>query len=935
MVYYSHDCVSIHVIPLDYICLYTVKTVSSITIERDVINKIMEHYIISLYQTVQSPYFLFSVLCFAIGIKLNYVVQLISTVWKKNVVIKPLLFLLISMASALICDIAWLIKLSQSLFVSMPYYVVVLFIRIAWAFLAVQYQSLALFLQALTQPQFTFKKWHTVSTAITGAFFLYFIYLALFHPFTLATTTERDIARTAMDSAEFIIMRYIIPVLVYSYPLLGLAYVFKNMRTFKLPKLLRKQVQLFTAFFVMPYLAIEFILATCFASINDMYLTISISTLLLTLALYYCMKNVLKIRLANATPRVIGMQQAHVIDEFKTVLRGLSEATNTQELTHITQLFFNEAFAIPRNSVRLTIREHYSQEEKQNRSSRDDMIEAFMADHDAFDTLLVRDEVTFSNFYEPTPHNNATIQFLNDLQADVFLSIHSNKKLVGYITVDHNARLEHLNHSEQDAMLAFATYLGNVTNLLRYRTVNTLLSKEKKLKDSLYNKHQEINLYKESVHGFLRHSKRKMLGIIFYKNGHFNRANTDAKKLIPFDPNLQEGHPLSKSLQEVAQYVETFSTPYSLHTKDSAGNKLLLSGVPHLEQQHTIITASYPDISDVILQQMHLLHDPNDWDYLLYLSSTKAGSLINAALPSNEETVLNTKIKLLKAALNKKAVFLNVPEEDIDELAKLIHAISMRETLHTLTLTAPTSFAAIAPTLFGSAQPSSQIPLLSKLSNGTLSIKNVHHLDNNCQQALAELISFGWYRYLNSEQTASSNTRIVCSSNQILSPLVHSGRFNTDLYTLLKKETVTIPSVASLPAHEQESLIDGFTDQYITSHALKNMCALSQKEKQKIIDSQPVSMLELQQQVQHALQEKTASIPLEVGTTHNASFEDPELLLAGRLGKQALKHEHIMELLWKKFKNQNKIALFLGVNRSSVNRRFKAFHIGNNSEGVA
>ena len=35
------------------------------------------------------------------------------------------------------------------------------------------------------------------------------------------------------------------------------------------------------------------------------------------------------------------------------------------------------------------------------------------------------------------------------------------------------------------------------------------------------------------------------------------------------------------------------------------------------------------------------------------------------------------------------------------------------------------------------------------------------------------------------------------------------------------------------------------------------------------------------------------------------------------------------------YKNQNKIALFLGVNRSSVNRRFKAFHIGDNSEGVA
>jgi len=894
----------------------------------------MEQYIISLYQAAQSPFFLFSVLCFAIVIKFNYVVHFISALWKKDVVIRPLLFLLISMTSALICDITWLIKLSQSLFIPMPYYVVVFFIRIAWAFLAVQYQSLSLFLQALTQPKFKFKKWHTFTTAITGIFFFYFIYRALFHPFTLAEIAERDIARASMDNPEFLIMRYIIPVLVYSYPILGLVYVFRNMRSFKLPKLLRRQVKLFTVFFVMPYLLIEFILATCFSSINDMYFTISISTLLLTLALYYCMKNVLKVRLVNSSPRAIGIQQTRVIDEFKTVLRGLSEASNTQELTHITQLFFKEAFSIPHNTVHLTIREHYPQEEKQNRSSRDDMIEAFMATHDGLDTFLVRDEITFSNFYEQTKHNTDSIAFLKALDADVFLPIYSNKKLVGYITVDLGARTNHLTHSEQDAMLAFATYLGNITNLLRHRTVHTLLYKEKKLKDSLYNKHQEINLYKESVHGFLRHSKQKMLGILFYKNGHFNRANADAKKLIPFDPNLQEGHPLSKSLQEVARYVETFNTPFSLHAKDSAGNPLLLSGVPHLQHQHTIITASYPDISDVILQQMHLLADPNDWDYLLYLSSTKAGALINAALPSNEETILNTKIQLLKTALNKKAVLLSASQEDLNDTAKLIHAISMHETLHTLTLTTPTSFAAIAPTLFGTAQQSNQTPLLEKLVNGTLYIKNIHHLDHKSQTTLAELISFGWYRYPQSEQTASSSTRIICSSNQILSTQVHAGRFSTDLYALLKKEIVKIPSIASLAFKEQESLIDGFTDQHITSHALKNICALSQKEKQKIIDSQPVSLQELKHQVQQALQEKTYTIPFEAGKTHNASFDDPELLLAGRLGKQALKHEHIMQLLWKKFQNQNKIALFLGVNRSSVNRRFKAFQIGHNSEGV-
>ena len=49
-------------------------------------------------------------------------------------------------------------------------------------------------------------------------------------------------------------------------------------------------------------------------------------------------------------------------------------------------------------------------------------------------------------------------------------------------------------------------------------------------------------------------------------------------------------------------------------------------------------------------------------------------------------------------------------------------------------------------------------------------------------------------------------------------------------------------------------------------------------------------------------------------------MNDPELIEAARLGKYALKDRKVMTLLWHKFKNQNHIATFLGVNRSSINR---------------
>ena len=56
-------------------------------------------------------------------------------------------------------------------------------------------------------------------------------------------------------------------------------------------------------------------------------------------------------------------------------------------------------------------------------------------------------------------------------------------------------------------------------------------------------------------------------------------------------------------------------------------------------------------------------------------------------------------------------------------------------------------------------------------------------------------------------------------------------------------------------------------------------------------------------------------------------INDPELIKAAQLGKDCLKDSKIMAMLWNKFKNQNKIASFVGVNRSSINRRCKEYNL--------
>ena len=404
--------------------------------------------------------------------------------------------------------------------------------------------------------------------------------------------------------------------------------------------------------------------------------------------------------------------------------------------------------------------------------------------------------------------------------------------------------------------------------------------------------------------------------------------------MIPINPNVDEGHPLSKALLHVAQQVEVFKTAYTHYTKDINGNPLLLSGVPHLTQTHSTIMITHPDIADIIMKQIHLLNNPNDWDYLLYLSCTDAGSHINNLIPATGETLLNVKIDLLKATMNKKTLLLHAADEDLLSTAKLIHSVSLKETLHTITFTAPTRPADAAVKLFGSVNYY-ETPLFQELKNGTLLIKNVHYLDTVTQSYLVEYITSGWYRLFETEHKMISNVRIICSTNQILSELVQAGKFLPELYALLKKQTIIIPSLFELSSQEIDNLITGFSEALINSYTMKNIFALTEKEKQKITDQLPSSLHELKHRVEQMTLKKTDQSSFENIMAIGNPSNDPLLEQAARLGKQALKDQRLLALLWKRFKNQNKIALFLGVNRSSVNRRFKTFHINENSEVIA
>lgn len=327
------------------------------------------------------------------------------------------------------------------------------------------------------------------------------------------------------------------------------------------------------------------------------------------------------------------------------------------------------------------------------------------------------------------------------------------------------------------------------------------------------------------------------------------------------------------------------------------------------------------------------LKDPSNWDYMLFLETTHSGKLINKLIPGTGAQILDFKINLLKSALSKKAVLLNLPEEDIVPTVELLHHISLRDNLETIEINASEKNHEIAVRLFGISplfSPYEATGLLEKNDlNGTIFIKNIHLLSLSTQELLAHFLHTGIFSQLKSDRKKSSSARIICSSNQNLSQLCQVGTFSPKLYHELVKTSATLPSLLTLDSAELSDLTAGFIQHITTEKNPGHGVDLSPKEREKLLSDRPISLQEYKDRVYHMLinKAKKKQIKQEDVIDGAYSLSTPDTYNVARLGKNALKDQQIMTYLWNKFKNQTKIAKLLNVNRSSVNRRCKEFNL--------
>lgn len=891
------------------------------------------------YTIFENQYFVFIITFISFFIKSYIFITLTKKSAENSAIRESLLLLLIILFTASFADFAWFFKLTQLLFIPTIDYRFVLFsIRLAWSLFIVQYQALTLFIENLASGTHTpLLLRQKAFIAISGSFSLFFLVTA-FVKFNQIDAESRSLEMTLQQALSF----YLLPLT------LSTIYVtLYKIKHLQLPKILKKQLSVFLKTIFIPYWISDISQAYPFNVypnwVTNSYAFCGLANIFLTLAIIFCAKKIMRLRFLNMHLQVYSGILSRFLEHFKHTFAQLSTVTKTQELKYITQLFLKEAFHIPIGKATLFIR-------GTQKETPDDVatlpcvprIETFINTHAQAileytrqDQILVYDELVFSNFYEQETQRTLLIDFLQTFNADIFVPIYENNEIIAYILINKNARSnEFYSSSEQDEMLVFSKHLGSIITILQSKSIQTLTHHVKQLQEELYKKHREVTQYKESTRFFLSNNKQEHIGIIFYKNRQFTFGNQAAHELITINVNLLEGHPISKSLKQVAHHVEKFKIPHTIFIQDVQGNRLVLAGVPHLEHNQVIISVYYPDVSDILKKQLDMLHDPSEWDYLLYLETTQSGKLVNQLIPGTGQALIKFKIELLKAALNKKALLINAPEADLTDIVGLIHHLSLREKLHILNLDGHATTADIAIKLFGLnplfGSVDTKSPLLKQLDGcGTLFIKNIHFLSLETQELLAEYLREGAYRSYKGLQKTPSDVRIFCSSSCDLQILIQENKFSKHLFAELKQTSLTMPCLTTLSNLELQALVDGYSEQICQGYTFKHMLTLGDHEREKINTVRPTSLHDLKRKIEGLLNQKSKQngICTQDYFDNGQPITDPKLIDAARLGKYALKSPDLMVLLWDTFKNQNKIANFLGVNRSSVNRRCKEYNI--------
>ncbi|HBY05638.1 MAG: Transcriptional regulator of aroF, aroG, tyrA and aromatic amino acid transport [candidate division TM6 bacterium GW2011_GWE2_42_60] len=714
---------------------------------------------------------------------------------------------------------------------------------------------------------------------------------------------------------------------------------YSGVKNTKTPLLLRMQLKMLLIAFILPIFLMKFCNLWLFIQTDSLVILwqalFSMATVLLIAATYYSATRLVRIRFLNIKNKSREPLKYNAMELISPLIDQIQRIRATNEFGYVTCSFFTRTFGCAEDQVKLVIfddpcDDHTMALQQKVKKALDAV--PLLVDFLDQEQLFARSEIEFSWYHEEALIYAEAVQFLNLIDADLFVPCFDQGLLVGFIVVEsRDSEVTCFSLEERGMLKIFAKMLGAAVRQVRQKDYQTLLGEKRRLQDDAHFRHCELEHLREGIFSYTRRAVDRQIGVLFYRRRKYLFANRASEILLGCDPNSQRGHPVAEALAKLVDYTlqskQFSSTIVTLH-RDM---QLALTTFPGENEHEVIIIATRPELSDLIAFQESMIKDPSQWDYLLYLETTEKGRRINELIPGVGATLVQLKITLLRLVFGRSSVFLNTTSGDRKALVLLLHEASLRTQLYTLSLNEREHGQEVAARIFGLSalfsEETGATPLLVQLEkDATLMIENIQYLSAETQKRLAEFIRLGAFKRVGSSFLVASDARIICSSDRSLEALVQDGLIIPELYQMLTATSFTIPRPSQLPYEEFCSTVDSIAQLFLTTASLKKVLGLTERERKQLLKEDIPSFDLLKKRVYGLLHLKAVSQQVELEGELVDAY-DEELNRMVLMGARALKDRETLVYLWDKFKCQAKIASILGVNKSSVSRRCKMFGI--------
>lgn len=219
-----------------------------------------------------------------------------------------------------------------------------------------------------------------------------------------------------------------------------------------------------------------------------------------------------------------------------------------------------------------------------------------------------------------------------------------------------------------------------------------------------------------------------------------------------------------------------------------------------------------------------------------------------------------------------------------------------------------------------------KIGRFQRADGGTLFLDEIGEISSRMQLRLLRVLQEMEFERVGDSTPIRVNVRVVAATNRELRDKVRSGEFREDLYFRLNVVEISLP-----PLRERRDDIPLLIDYFLKKlnwKLNKDIVALTQEAQEILMNHPwPGNVRELENTLEHAFVLcRGETITMDYLPPHIKSFLGSEAVSIGSQ-KDILAPEAIAQALEKTSWNKSRAAHLLGINRRTIYRKIKAYHL--------